>query len=182
MLTSFEVLLSCKFIKIPKLFFFYFRSVFFLILKNDTTNIIKLFQKLKTKFYIIIWSMGVIALNSSITKEINMKWYLIIRDKCWRCVNFSHPINAILKIKEYSHETIKCCLHKLWDDRLFFIFPDIIMVGIFFLKKIVSSDIISKNAKWKYDHSIRCITASATRGNDVIIAILRLASTFLALL
>lgn len=125
--------------------------------------------------------MGVIALNSSITKEINMKWYLIIRDKCWS-VNFSHPINAILKIKEYSHETIKCCLHKLWDDRLFFIFPDIIMVGIFFLKKIVSSDIISKNAKWKYDHSIRCITASATRGNDVIIAILRLASTFLALL
>lgn len=134
MLTSFEVLLSCKFIKIPKLFF-YFRSVFFLILKNDTTNIIKLFQKLKTKFYIIIWSMGVIALNSSITKEINMKWYLIIRDKCWRCVNFSHPINAILKIKEYSHETIKCCLHKLRDDRLFFIFPDIIMVGIFFQKK-----------------------------------------------
>lgn len=109
--------------------------MFFPILKNDTTNIIKLFQKLKTKFYIIIWSMGVIALNSSITKEINMKWYLIIRDKCWRCVNFSHPINAILKIKEYSHETIKCCLHKLWDDRLFFIFPDIIMVGIFFSKK-----------------------------------------------
>lgn len=124
--------------------------------------------------------MGVIALNSFITKQINMKWYLIIRDKCWRCVNFSHPLNAILKIKEYSHETIKCCLHKLYDDRLFFFFFRYDFNWYFFLK-IVSSDIISENAKWNYDYSIRCNTASATRGNDVIIAILRLASTFLAL-
>lgn len=126
--------------------------------------------------------MGVIVLNFFIIKEINMKWYLIICDKCWRCVNFLYFINVILKIKEYFYEIIKCCLYKLWDDCFFFIFLDIIMVGIFFFKKIVLLDIISKNVKWKYDYFIRCIIVSVICGNDVIIVILRLVFIFFVLL